>query len=176
MVEVVVLTRKRTHMGYRNASKYFCFIVLFLLFNAVSAQKPKQDKMEQLSFLVGEWVGISKTYENGVVAKQGAAYEKISYDLDRSILVIELNTEFLQLHTIILYDEADQTYYYYRFSKAGAARYPAEFKEGKLMVWKDEKTRFFFGSTPEGGFREYGEQLINGSWIMNFEDTFTNTQ
>nr|WP_297788713.1 hypothetical protein [uncultured Allomuricauda sp.] len=163
-------------MGYRKASKFFGFIVLFFLFDAVLAQELKHEKMEQLSFLVGEWVGTSKTYENGVVTKQGAAYEKISYDLDRSILVIELNTEFLQLHTIILYDEADQTYYYYRFSKEGAARYPAAFKEGKLIVWRDEKTRFFFSSTPEGGFIEYGEQLINGNWIKNFEDTFTNTQ
>ena len=176
MTGTVVFTSKRTFMGYRNASKFFGCIVLFFLFDAVLAQEPKHEKMEQLSFLVGEWVGTSKTYENGVVAKQGAAYEKISYDLDRSILVIELNTEFLQLHTIILYNEADQTYYYYRFSKEGAARYPAEFKEGKLIVWRDEKTRFFFGSTPEGGFIEYGEQLINGNWIKTFEDTFTNTQ
>ncbi|MDC6388060.1 hypothetical protein PP182_05180 [Maribacter sp. PR1] len=132
--------------------------------------------MEQLSFLVGEWVGTSKIYENGIVTKKGSAYEKISYDLNRSILVIELNTEFLQLHTIILYDEADEKYYYYRFSKEGSARYPAEFKEEKLIVWKDEKTRFVFGSSPEGGFKEYGEQLINGDWVKIFEDTFKNTQ
>lgn len=176
MAKVVVLSSKRTHMGYRSASKLFGSIVLFFLFDAVLAQEQKHEKMEQLSFLVGEWVGTSKTYENGVVTRQGAAYEKISYDLDRSILIIELNTEFLQLHTIILYDEADQTYYYCRFSKDGAARYPAEFKEGKLIVWRDAKTRFFFGSTPDGGFIEYGEQLINGNWIKTFEDTFTNTQ
>ncbi len=132
--------------------------------------------MAQLSFLIGEWVGISKIYENGVVTKQGSAYEKISYDLDKSILVIELNTEFLQLHTIILYDEGDQTYYYYRFSKGGVARYTAELKDGQLIVWRDEKTRFFFGGIPEGGFQEYGEQLINGKWTKLFEDTFKNTQ
>jgi hypothetical protein len=132
--------------------------------------------MEQLHFLIGEWVGTSKIYENGVVTRQGAAYENIAYDLDKSILVIELNTEFLQLHTIILYDEKDQKYYYHRFSKDGAARYPAEYKDGQLIVWKDEKTRFFFGSTPDGGFREYGEKLVNGKWIKTFEDTFVNTQ
>lgn len=136
----------------------------------------KQEKMEQLSYLVGEWVGTSKIYENGVLAKEGAAYEKIAYDLDKNILVIELNTEFLQLHTIITYDEKDQKYYYHRFSKEGAALYTAEFKDGHLIVWKDEKTRFFFTSTPGGGFQEYGEQLINGEWIRTFEDTFINTQ
>ncbi len=132
--------------------------------------------MEQLRFLIGEWVGTTTIYKDGLIAKQGAAFEKISYDLDKSILVIELNTEFLQLHTIVLYDEKDQRYYYHRFSKEGAARYPAEFKEGQLIVWKDEQTRFYFGPTPEGGFREYGEQLINGKWTKIFEDTFINTE
>jgi hypothetical protein len=132
--------------------------------------------MEQLSFLVGEWVGTSKIIENGVVTKQCAAYERISYDMDRSILVIELNTELLQLHTIVLYNEEDQTYYYHRFSKDGAARYPAEYKDGQLIVWRDEKTRFFFGGTPDGGFQEYGEKLIDGEWTRYFEDTFVNTQ
>ena len=163
-------------MSCQKVSKYLYFIALFFLCDSVLAQDLKQEKMEQLSFLIGEWVGVSKTYENGVVTRQGSAYEKISYDLDKSILVIELNTEFLQLHTVILYDEADQKYYYHRFSKGGAARYPAEFKDGQLIVWRDENTRFFFGRTPEGGFREYGEQLINGEWVKIFEDTFKNTQ
>ena len=163
-------------MRYQKTSKYFYFIVLFFLTSSIFAQDLKQEKMEQLNFMIGEWVGTSKVYENGVVTRQGSAYENISYDLDKSILVIELNTEFLQLHTIINYDEKDQNYYYYRFSKGGAARYSAEFKDGQLIVWRDEKTRFFFGRTPEGGFQEYGEQMINGEWTKIFEDTFKNTQ
>ncbi len=157
--------------------KYFKpLFCLLLLSNVLVAQSPKQEKMKRLHFLVGEWVGTSKIYENGFLTKEGAAYEHISYDLEKNILVIELNTEFLQLHTVILYNEKDQKYYYHRFSKDGAAVYPAEFKEGQFIVWKDENTRFFFGSTPEGGFREYGEQLVNGKWVKTFEDTFTNTQ
>jgi hypothetical protein len=163
-------------MTYQNAAKYLYVIALIFLSGTIFAQDLKREKMEQLSFLVGEWIGTSTIYENGVVARQGAAYEKISYDLDTSILVIELNTEFLQLHTIIYYDKQDQKYYYHRFSKDGAARYPAEYKDGQLIVWRDEQTRFFFGSTPAGGFQEYGEQLIDGEWIKIFEDTFTNTQ
>ena len=139
-------------------------------------QSQKQEKMEQLNFMIGEWVGTSKVFENGVVTKQGSAYENISYDLDKNILVIELNTEFLQLHTVIYYDEKDEKYYYHRFSKSGAARYPAEYKDGQLIVWRDDKTRFFFKRTPEGGFKDYGEQLINKEWIKIFEDTFKNTQ
>ena len=163
-------------MRFQIIPKYFYLIVLFLVHISVFGQNQKQEKMEQLSFMVGEWVGTSKVYENGIVSKQGTAYENINYDLDKKILVIELNTEFLQLHTIIYYDEKDQKYYYHRFSKEGAARYPAEFKDGQLIVWRDEKTRFFFGRTPEGGFIEYGEKLINSEWIKFFEDTFINTK
>jgi hypothetical protein len=163
-------------MRYQIAPKYFYFIGLFLVHISVLAQSLKQEKMEQLNFMIGEWVGTSKVYENGVLSRQGSAYENISFDLDKSILVIELNTEFLQLHTIIYYDEKDQKYYYYRFSKGGAARYPAEYKDGQLIVWRDEKTRFFFSRTPEGGFQEYGEQLINGEWTKTFEDIFINTK
>ena len=163
-------------MRFKKVDTYFSFIVLIFLASSVFAQNIKKDKMEQLSFLVGEWVGTSKVYKDGVLTAQGSAYEKISYDLDKSILVIELNTEFLQLHTIINYDEKDKKYYYHRFSKDGAARYPAEFKDGKLIVWKDEKTRFFFSRTVKGDFQEYGEQLINGKWTKIFEDTFKNTQ
>jgi len=132
--------------------------------------------MGHLNFLVGEWVGSTKIYENGKVTKQGAAYEKIFYDLDSSILVIELNTAFLQLRTIVNYDEQDGKYYYHRFSKDGSAVYPAEFKDGKLIVWRDDNTRFFFGRTVEGDFQEYGEKLIKGKWTKYFEDTFINTQ
>ena len=142
--------------------QYHYLLALLFLCNSAFAQNLRQEKMEQLSFLVGEWIGTSKIYDKGVVTKQCSAYEKISYDLDKNILVIELNTEFLQLHTIVYYNEEDHKYYYHRFSKGGAARYPAEFKDGQLIVWKNDKTRFFFGSIPEGGFQEYGEQLVNG--------------
>lgn len=110
------------------ASKCCCFLLLLFLCNAGFSQSLKQEKMELLHFLVGEWIGTSKIYENGVVTKQCAA------------------------------------------------RYPAEYKDGQLIVWRNEESRFFFGSTDEGGFQEYGEKLIDGEWVRTFEDTFTNTQ
>ena len=157
-------------------SKYFYTLAFLLLANAVFAQNEKQQKMELLNFMVGEWIGTSKVYESGVVSKQGSAYQKISYDLDKNILVIELNTELLQLHTIIYYDEKDNTYYYYPFSKRGVSRYPAEYKNGQLIVRSNETNRFIFGRTSDGGFREYGERLIDGKWTKYFEDTFKNSQ
>lgn len=161
---------------HRTSTFFLTTLLQIALCNLVVAQSPEQEKMGQLSYLVGEWVGTTTIYENGTVAKTGSAFEKISYDLEKNILVIELNTEFLQLRTIINYNVDDQKYYYHRFSKNGSAIYPAEFTNGQLIVWKDEKTRFFFRSTKDGGFQEYGEQKINGEWIRTFEDNFTNTE
>lgn len=163
-------------MRYPITCQCLWIIVLSVLAHPILAQTQAQEKMAQLSYLVGEWIGTTKVIENGIVTKEGAAFEKIAYDLDNSILVIELNTEFLQLRTIILYHEEDQEYKYHRFAKSGAAVYPAEFKDGQLIVWRDEKTRFFFIPFEEDGFREYGEKLVDGQWVRFFEDTFINTQ
>ncbi|WP_106794874.1 hypothetical protein [Aquimarina sp. Aq78] len=163
-------------MNYRIITKYYYLTAFLLLTNSVFSQNEKQEKMELLNFMVGEWIGTSKVYEKGIVSKQGSAYQKITYDLDKSILVIELNTELLQLHTIIYYDEKDNKYYYYPFSKRGVSRYPAEYRNGKLIVWSNEKNRFIFNRTLDGGFREYGEQLVDGKWTKYFEDTFKNSQ
>ncbi len=140
------------------------------------SQTAVKDKMTQLNFMTGEWIGTSSVYEDGKLSKQGAAYERISYDLDTSLIVIELNSEFLQLHTIIRYDEADKTYYYYPFSKRGTNRYPATVQDGQLVVQPSNTKRFIFGRTADGGFREYGEELIDGAWVKYFEDTFKNSQ
>ena len=146
------------------------------MINSVFGQNKKQEKMEQLNFMIGEWIGTSKIYKDGIVSKEGAAYEKINYDLNKNLLIIELNTEFLQLHTVIYYDDKDETYYYYPFSKRGVNKYPAVFKDEKFIVNSSEKNRFIFSKTKNGGFREYGEKLINGKWVIYFEDIFRNSQ
>ncbi len=163
-------------MKFLKTSKFIIVIALACICTTTYSQSVSQEKMSQLDFLIGEWIGTSKVYDDGKVVKQGAAYESISYDLGKSIVVIELNTEFLQLHTIINYDENDQTFYYHPFSKRGSGKYPAELKDGQLVVTRDEKTRFIFRMTSEGGFQEYGEKLVNGEWVRTFEDTFMNTQ
>ena len=99
--------------------------------------------------------------------------ENIAYDLDSSILVLQLNSESLLLHTIIYYDEEDKTFYYYPFSKRGVRPAPASFINGQLIVQSSETKRFVFGSTDDGGFREYGEVLTNGKWVKYFQDDFT---
>ncbi|MEL6720700.1 MAG: hypothetical protein AAFP82_18490 [Bacteroidota bacterium] len=132
--------------------------------------------MKQLNFMVGDWVGISTTYENGEIATQVPAFQKIQYAVDGNIITIDLHSETLQLHTVIYYDEEQETYYYNPYYKKGTARYTAEYAEGKLVVTKNETTRFIFNKTSENGFQEYGERLENGEWVKYFEDNFKDIQ
>ena len=171
-----ILTNKPINSNYSLVVKFCLSFLLLLLTHSVFGQIEKKEKMELLSFMVGEWVGTSKIFEDGEVTQEGSAYEKISYDLDKNILVIELNTEMLQLHTIIYYDEKDSTYYYYPFSKRGVNRSPAEYKDGQLIVRSSETRRYIFHRTSDGNFQEYGEQFIDGKWTKYFEDTFMDSQ
>jgi len=155
----------------------YLYTALFLFqINLISAQSLKKEKMVQLDYMVGEWVGTSSSYKNGELINQVPAFEKISYDLNKSIIVIELNSETLKLHTIIYFDEADGTYYYNPFSENGARKLPATFTDGRFVVQANESKRFIFEKYEENGFREYGEELIDGQWVKYFEDVFTNTQ
>ena len=163
-------------MHIRQTLKILSLQSLVLISLSTQGQTFKQEKMNQLSFLVGEWVGTSSSFENSVKTKEVPAFEKISYDLDNHILVVELRSESLQLHTIIYYDETDSTYYYNPFSKRGARKLPAEFKDGQLIVSSGSDTRFIFHCPSKNHFQEYGERLINGEWVKYFEDNFKNVK
>lgn len=155
----------------------FLYLLIFIFhINTLFGQSLKKEKMENLSYMVGEWVGTSTLYKGGKVSQQVPAFEKISYDLNKSIIVIELNTELLQLHTIIYFSEDDDTYYYNPFSQNGARKLPASFTDGKFVVNASETKRFIFERTKDNGFREYGEELIKGKWVKYFEDVFMNTK
>lgn len=155
------------------------YVLFFLMITVLNpkgfAQSATKDKMKELSFMVGDWVGTSTTYEQGVVKERVPAFQKISYDLDSSIIVIELHSELLQLHTIVYYDEENERYSYNPYSKFGARSLPADLIEGKLVVEASETKRFVFGRT-EKGFREFGEVLDEGRWEIYFEDNFIDTE
>jgi len=147
-------------------------ILLTINITTLIGQSIQQQEMQKLSHFAGDWVGISKGYENGKVTREIPTYEEISYKVDKHILTIDLYSENLKLHTVIYYDEEDKTYYYNPFYKTGTARYPAKFLDGKLIVTPSETKRFIFEITADGQFREYGENLVDGKWIMYFEDVF----
>ena len=163
-------------MSSKQAYRLLITLTFTVVLSTGQSQTLKQEKMNQLNYMVGEWVGTSSSFENGVKTKEVPAYEKISYDLDKHILVIELKSESLQLHTIIYYDEQDSAYYYNPFSKRGARKLPAKFKDGQLVVSSGSDRRFIFRSPGENQFQEYGEQLVNGQWVRYFEDNFRNVE
>lgn len=157
-------------------NQIFLVVLCFSFTILAKAQTEKQDRIKALDFMVGEWIGTSRLLENGEVTSEVPAYQNIAFDLENHILVIKLNSETLKLHTIIYYDEDDATYYYHPFSKRGMSRAPATLEDGRLIVRSNDTTRYIFGRTQNGDFREYGEKLTNGKWTKYFEDTFTNSK
>lgn len=151
------------------------FIILFTT-HQLPAQTSSQEQMENLSFMIGEWVGISRAYDHDSITKQVPAFEKISYKLDKSLITINLQSETLQLHTVIYYDDQNKKFYYNPYYKNGTAKYEAVYKDGKFIVMPNDKKRFVFQLTPEGDFQEYGERFENGKWIKYFEDNFKKMQ
>ena len=152
-----------------------CLAIIICSMQASFGQTVRQEKMAQLSYMVGEWIGTSTSYENDTIVKQGPAFEKVSYKLDSNIITIDLHSESLQLHTVIYYDEIDQTYYYNPYYKTGVGKYRGEYKEGQFMVWFSENRRLIFRLTPEGDFQEYGEKREQGVWKKYFEDILKKT-
>jgi hypothetical protein len=146
-------------------------LLLFPIF--AFSQHLQKEMLAELGFMVGEWIGTSKGYSvSGELIREEPAFQSIEYDLDSTIIVIRLNSESLKLHTIIRYDEEDKTFYYYPFSSRGMRPAPAELANGKLIVNSTEAKRYIFGRTADGGFREYGEKLIDGEWVKYFQDDF----
>ena len=156
--------------------KLYLLIALLFQFNLAMSQNTKQEKMEALNFMTGAWVGTSKFFENGELKSEVPAYQNIAYDLNKSIIVIALKSETLQLHTIIYYDEEAETYIYNPYSERGARKLPAVFEDGKFVVNANENTRFIFERTGENSFREHGEQRIDGKWVTYFDDQFVDVQ
>ncbi len=152
--------------------KSLSFLLFICLPISCLGQNTKLQMMQKLEFLTGEWIGTSTSIRNDSVVSSQPAFEKIEFKLDQHILTIDLHSPSLQLHTVITYDENDQTYYYQPFYKNGSGKYPAQILEGKLVVSPSSIKRFIFELTPEGRFREYGEELRDGTWTMYFEDVF----
>lgn len=132
-------------------------------------QNKNKEKMAQLSFMIGDWEGPSKSYK-GKDTTQVNAHEIVSYKVDKHLITLDLASEALQLHTVIYYDEKEATYFYCPFYKKGAGKYRGSYKDDRFIVAFTESRRLIFQRSPEGYFHEYGEELKNGEWVKYFED------
>lgn len=148
-------------------------LIIVLLFLSIFGQAQQQNQMEQLNFMIGDWIGTSTVFSNDTISRQGPAFEKIEYKLDRSIITLDLNSSMLQLHTIIYFDSTDNVFYYCPYSKRNKGKkYKGKIEDGKFIVLMNENYRLVFQQTSEGGFMEYGESLKNNVWTKSFEDLF----
>ena len=143
--------------------------------NSLISQNSVKNKMEQLKFMVGDWVGISNSYKKDSIVSKVPAYQKKSYKLNKNIITIDLLSETLQLHTVIYYDDKADQYFYNSYYKGGTGKYTGEFKDNKFIVSPNKVKRFIFHSPSKGVFQEYGEKYENGKWVKYFEDNFKKT-
>ena len=159
---------------------FLFFSTLLLIYFNVSAQSEEQKAMAKLSYLVGDWAGEGKSFsEEGTTANQ--VREKVRYDLNGEILVLKVrNTRdgetVLSLHTIIYYSVADQCYYYNAYTRRGTRPFKGQFEDGKFVCYFNDDYRLTFRKTKEGAFNEFGERLIEGKWVKNFEDILWPTE
>lgn len=151
----------------------FLVVFSFILFiNYNFSQSDRLSKMEALSFLTGNWEGTSSIIKQDSIVETVEAKQIIHFGLDGHILIIDLASQNLDLHTIIYYNDKEDKYSYNPFYKSGAGNYSAELsKDGKFIVMPNDQKRFVF-HVSKGKLQEYGEILENGVWTRYFEDNF----
>lgn len=143
---------------------------LVLIPTSTNAQKEEKEALSKLSFMTGDWKGTSISYsENG--KKQVEVTEKVRYIMDGNLLVLDVKSSWIALHTIVSYNSKEKKYYYYPFSKKGNKKgYKGTYENGNFIVYFNESRRLTFTKTNKGEFHEYGEQLKEGKWEKYFED------
>ncbi|WP_299624421.1 hypothetical protein [uncultured Tenacibaculum sp.] len=146
------------------------FIGLLFLVLSIYGQQTEKEALKKLSFLIGDWKGISTSYGKDGTSKV-PVQENVHYIMDGDLIVLNVKSEWIQLHTIISYNVKDKNYYYYPFSKKGNKQgYKSEIVDGKFMVYFNESARLTFTKTAKGEFHEFGERLVDGNWEKYFED------
>ena len=70
--------------------KLFLIVFFALSFQTSLSQSISKQKMNALSFMIGEWVGTSKLIQNDSVVKQDAALQTVRFDLNKSVIIIDL--------------------------------------------------------------------------------------
>lgn len=148
-------------------------LVLTTFLRELKAQSMDKSPMEGLDFMIGNWLGTSSLIDNDTITKQVSAHQKISFDLENSIVIIEHKSESLQLHTIVHYDKSDSTFYYTPYSSQGVRQLKAEMTNGDFVVNASSTKRFIFRRIDENSFTEFGEKFNNGKWSRYFEDNYT---
>lgn len=143
--------------------------LLLLIFNPFSAQEREKKELAKLSFLMGNWSGISKSY-TAKDTTQVKVRESVNYIMNGNMLTLDVVSVNIELHTLITYSIKDTCYYYQPYSKTGGGKYKGKLKDRKFIVYFNPKNRLIFEKTANGEFHEYGESFVDGKWAKYFED------
>ncbi|MFY0630276.1 MAG: hypothetical protein JXR05_07830 [Flavobacteriaceae bacterium] len=151
------------------------FIICFFVNTSITfAQTSEQKAMKKLSFMVGDWKGSGTSYPKET-SKPYDVMSTVHYDLDGELIVLRHRSKrggktVLALHTLIYYNKEDGYYYYNAFRKNGARPFKCKVNDGKLICEINGNYRLTFQRTQKGKFNEFGQRLVNGKWVKNFED------
>ncbi|RCS26770.1 RidA family protein [Polaribacter sp. WD7] len=143
--------------------------LLLLISNYVLAQETEKKELAKLSFLMGNWSGISSSFTVKDTT-QVKVRESVNYIMDGNILTLDVVSANIQIHTLITYSIKDKCYYYQPYTKTGGGKYKGKLQDNKFIVYFNEKNRLIFEKTVNGEFHEYGESLVNEKWKKYFED------
>ena len=143
--------------------------LLLLIFNPLLAQEREKKELAKLSFLMGNWSGISSSY-TAKDTTQVKVRESVNYIMNGNMLTLDVVSANIELHTLFTYSVKDTCYYYQPYSKTGGSKYKGKLENGKFIVYFNPKNRLIFEKTVNGEFHEYGESFANGKWKKYFED------
>ncbi len=146
-------------------------LILCFLITAFSLQaQTEKEALSKLSFMIGNWKGTSFSFsEKGT--KSTEVTEDIDYKMNGCLVILDVKSPWIELHTIISYSVKDQCYYYHPFSKKGLRdKYKSNFEDNVFRVYFSKERRLTFTLTKEGYFHEFGENLKDGKWKKYFED------
>jgi len=145
------------------------FSLVFFVSNLARAQETEKEALMRLSFMMGNWEGVSTSYNDGS-EKTVNVVERVKYIMGGDLMVLDVKSPSIELHTIISYSVSDKSYYYQPNTKSRGGRYKARFENDQFLVTLSDKVRLTFERTEVGEFHEYGEKLVNGKWEKYFED------
>ncbi len=160
---------------HHNKPEYIFKIFVAILFISLLsskrtyAQQSEKEAMSKLSFLIGNWKGSSTSFKNGTQSSV-TVHEEVKYIMDGNLLILNVKSPNIQLHTVINYSLKDSTYYYQPFSKTGSGKYKGQLQANQFVVYFNDQRRLVFEKTKDGEFHEYGEKLENNIWEKYFED------
>ena len=138
------------------------------------SQTEEQKAMAKLSFLIGDWKGTGTSYP----LDNNEPYNVLSsvrYDLNGELLVLRHRSKrdgdtLLALHTIMYYNKKDGFYYYNAYRGSGARPFKCQLNNNEFICEINGDYRLTFKRTENGEFNEFGQRLVDGEWVKNFED------